>query len=189
MARYQAIFRQDWFYIMFANPEENVARLHLKEGEKVADFGAGTGAYAIAAGKKVGGDGKVYAVEVQDTLLPRIANMARDAGLSNIKPLWGDIEEVGGTAIPDQSLDAVILSNVLFQVGDKKGLLAEASRVLKRGGRVLCIEWKDSFNNLGPSPDAVVSSGAAEEYFVRSGFHEKERFDAGSHHYGFIFEK
>jgi ubiquinone/menaquinone biosynthesis C-methylase UbiE len=98
---------------MFANPEENIGRLHLKEGEKVADFGAGTGAYAIAAGKKVGGGGKVYAVEVQDTLLPRIANAAREAGLSNVKTLWGDIEEVGGTAIPDQSVDAVILSNVL----------------------------------------------------------------------------
>jgi ubiquinone/menaquinone biosynthesis C-methylase UbiE len=174
---------------MFANPEENIGRLYLKEGEKVADFGAGTGTYAIAAGKKVGGDGKVYAVEVQDTLLPRIANAAREAGLSNIKPLWGDIEELGGTAIPDQSLNAVVLSNILFQVEDMKGVVGEVARVLKRGGRVLVVEWKGSFNNLGPAPDAIVSPNTVEELFVRSGFTEKEHFDAGAYHYAFIFEK
>ncbi len=174
---------------MFANPEENVARLHLKEGEKVADFGAGTGAYAIAVGKKVGGNGKVYAVEVQDTLLPRITKAAQEAQLSNIKPLWGDIEEPGGTAIPDQSVDAVILSNVLFQAEDTRGLLAEVSRVLRRPGRVLLIDWKGSFNNLGPHDDRVVSPEAAEEMFIRAGFRERERFDVGSYHYGFVFEK
>jgi ubiquinone/menaquinone biosynthesis C-methylase UbiE len=174
---------------MFANPEENIGRLYLKEGEKVADFGAGTGAYAIAAGKKVGGGGKVYAVEVQDTLLPRIANAAREAGLSNVKTLWGDIEEVGGTAIPDQSVDAVILSNVLFQVEDKNGLLREVSRVLRRGGRILFIDWKDSFGNLGPTPEMVMAPDATEELFLRNGYSVKERFDCGIYHYGFLFER
>ncbi len=174
---------------MFANPEENVARLHLKEGEKVADFGAGTGAYAIAAGKAVGRDGSVYAVEVQDALLSRITNTARDAGVSNIKVLWGDIEEKGGTSIPDGVVDAVILSNVLFQVEDMRALFEEVRRVLKPGGRVLVVEWRDSFNGLGPQPDRIVAPSAVQEVCSRGGFSEKESFDAGTHHYGFIFEK
>lgn len=174
---------------MFANPEENVARLHLKEREKVADFGAGTGAYAIAAGKVVGRNGSVYAVEVQDTLLPRIANAAREAGLSNVKTLWGDIEELGGTSIPDNIIDALILSNVLFQSEDIHALFEEVRRVLKPGGRVLVVEWRDSFNGLGPQPDMIVSPSSVQDTCSRGGFSEKESFDAGEHHYGFIFEK
>ena len=153
---------------MFANPEENVARLHLKEGEKVADFGAGTGAYAIAAGKVVGRDGSVYAVEVQDALLSRITNTARDAGVSNIKVLWGDIEEQGGTTIPDGIIDAVILSNVLFQVEDMNALFEEVRRVLKPGGRVLVVEWRNSYNGLGPQQDMIVALSSVQEVCSRS---------------------
>ena len=57
---------------MFGNPEQNVAKLVLHEGMRVADFGAGTGAYTIACSKRVGNTGKVYSIEVQKGLLKRL---------------------------------------------------------------------------------------------------------------------
>ena len=57
---------------MFSNPEQNVLQLGLREGMRVADFGAGSGAYSLASGKKVGHTGHVYAIEVQKNLVKKL---------------------------------------------------------------------------------------------------------------------
>ena len=174
---------------MFSDPEKNVAKLFLRDGMKVADFGAGTGAYAVAAGKRVGETGRVYAVDVQKDLLGNVQTAARDAGLDNVEVLWGDVEEPHGSKLADESVDAVILSNILFQVAEKKGVVREAKRVLKPGGKMLVVDWSDSFGGLGPHMDDVVSSDAAKEILRAEGFSFESEFDAGDHHYGIIVKK
>ena len=76
---------------MFTNPEQNISRLGLTEGMRVADFGAGTGFYSKAASAKVGYTGKVYAIEVQKDLVKRLENDIANWGISNIDCIWGDI--------------------------------------------------------------------------------------------------
>ena len=111
---------------MFTKPEQNILHLGLKEGMRVADFGAGTGFYSRAASERVGYTGKVYAIEVQKDLVKKLESEVKHWGLSNVDCIWGDIERRGGTKISDQSMDAVIVSNVLFQAEDKLGLIDEA---------------------------------------------------------------
>ncbi len=172
---------------MFSNPEQNVLQLGLKEGMKVADFGAGTGAYSIASSKKVGHTGHVYSIEVQKELLKRFEKEIRDHRLSNISCIWGDIEKVHGTKIADRSIDAVIIANVLFQTEDKIGVLDEARRILKKGGKVLFIDWLSSFSGMGPAGDHVVDPKMVTELFNRRGFKILEKINTNSHHYGIIF--
>ena len=173
----------------FTHPESNIAHLHLHEGMNVADIGAGTGIYTVFAGKIVGASGRVYAVEVQKTLLSRIATSVRDAGLDNVYVLWGDVERLGGTKIPDHVVDAVIVSNILFQTEHKKDLVAEVRRILSPRGKGMIIDWEDSFGGIGPSEDMVIEKREAVRLFADAGFDIGESFDAGTHHYGFIVEK
>lgn len=173
----------------FTDPEKNVAELHLRDGMIVADLGAGMGAHAIVAGKKVGDHGRVYAVEVQKDFLQNIKTAARDAKLSNIEVIWGDIEVPHGTKIADGSVDAVIIANVLFQAEDKKGLVAEAMRILKSGGQVMLLDWTDSFGGLGPHPREVVTEQIAKRILGEGGFAFSRSFPAGDHHYGLIAAK
>lgn len=173
----------------FTDPEKNVAELHLREGMIVADFGAGMGAHAVAAGKRVGDKGRVYAVEVQKELLQNIKTAARDTKLSNIEVIWGDIETPHGTKIADNVVDAVMLTNVLFQVEDKQKLMAEAMRVLKKGGTVLVVDWTDSFGGLGPHQRDVVPETTARKVLSEAGFVFQRLFQAGDHHYGIIVVK
>ncbi|MDD5152975.1 MAG: class I SAM-dependent methyltransferase [Candidatus Pacebacteria bacterium] len=173
----------------FTNPEKNISELGLYEGMVVVDLGAGTGAYVVPLAKKVGETGRVYAIEVQKEFLANIKNLASHAGFKNVEVVWGDIERPNGTKLKDESADAVIVSNVLFQAEDKNGLLAEAKRILKQGGKLLLIEWKDSFNNLGPEPKAVVTSTEALNLCSAQGFILRKEFDAGEHHYGFVMVK
>lgn len=172
---------------MFINPEYTITQLGLREGMKVADFGTGTGAYAKAASPRVGNSGKVYAIEVQKDLVKKLEADVKTWGFSNIECLWADIEKRGGTKIADQSLDAVIISNVLFQAEDKIGLIDEAKRVLKKDGRVLLIDWSDSFSGMGPGPAHVVSEPMARDLFASRGFRVLENISTSVHHYGIIF--
>lgn len=172
---------------MFSNPELNVAKLGLKDGMKVADFGAGTGLYSRAASTRVGPKGKVYAIEVQKDLVKKLENEIRSWGISNIECIWGDIENKNGTKIADQTMDRVIISNVLFQTEDKLGLIDEAKRVLKKDGQVLLIDWQDSFGGVGPAPHHVVTEEKAKELFSSRGFKFLENIVVSDHHYGIIF--
>ena len=170
----------------FTNPEENIKALGVYDGMTVADLGAGTGAYTIPLAEKVGETGRVYAVEVQKDFLTNIKTEATNRGLKNIELLWGNIENVGGTKIKDSAVDVVVISNVLFLAEDKQGLLREARRILKPQGKLLLIDWSDSFNSLGPSPAMIIPKEAAKSMCEAEGFVLKSEVDAGSHHYGFI---
>lgn len=173
----------------FTNPEDNIKALGIYEGMIIADLGAGTGAYTLPLAEKVGETGRVYAVEVQKDFLTNIKNEATARGLKNIELLWGDIERLGGTKIKDEGVDAVVVSNVLFQAEDKPGLFRETRRILKIGGKLLLIDWSDSFNNLGPSPAMVTTKEQARALCEAEGFVFKSEISAGEHHYGFIMLK
>ncbi|MEK7071329.1 MAG: class I SAM-dependent methyltransferase [Patescibacteria group bacterium] len=173
---------------MFADPVSNLKQFGLKEDMVVADLGAGTGFYSVAAGAMVP-RGKVYAVEVQKDFLPTIKKKAQDAHLNNVECFWGNIEKIGGTKIGNNIVDAVIVSNVLFQVEDRDKFLEEVKRILKRGGRVLLIDWSDASSALGPNFNTVISQSKAREMFEQKGFVWQREINAGSHHYGMILER
>jgi FkbM family methyltransferase len=173
---------------MFTNPEQNILHLGLKEGMRVADFGAGTGFYSKAASTKVGYSGKVYAIEVQKDLVKKLESELKHWGISNVECIWGDIEKRNGTKISDRSMDAVIVSNVLFQAEDKLGLIDEVKRILKKNGQVLMIDWTGSFGGMGPAKEHVVTENTAKELFEKRGFKFEENISVSEHHYGIIFK-
>lgn len=173
----------------FADPTENLKNLNIKEGWKVADFGTGSGFYALGLAKRVGESGRVYAVDVQKDLLSKLKNKAREEHLFNIEVVWADLDKLGGTKLADSFLDAVVISNVLFQSEHKENLAKEAARVLKFGGEAIVIDWSDSYGGLGPHRDHVFTSNKGETLFTNNGFVVVKSFDAGEHHWGLLFKK
>lgn len=171
----------------FSSPHENVLQLGLREGMKVADFGAGSGHYARAAAASVGHSGRVYAIDVQEDVLKHLKLNSHEHHRGIIETVWGDIEKPGGTHLRDATLDAVMLANTLFQVEQRDGLLAEVKRVLKPGGKLMVVDWAGSYGGMGPTPERVVTEHDAEALFINNGFHKVKSFRAGPHHYGVIF--
>ena len=174
---------------MFTDPDSNLESFGLEPKSKVADMGAGSGFYTLGAARKVGSEGKVYAIEVQKELLAKIKNEADREGLSNIQYVWGDIEEHNGTRMADRTVDVVILSNTLFQVTDKEGTLTEALRILKPKGRLLLIDWSDSFGGMGPVASAVITPQKAKQLAEGVGFTFDREFTPGEHHYALVYKK
>ncbi|MEI7765246.1 MAG: class I SAM-dependent methyltransferase [bacterium] len=169
---------------MFSDPIKNLKQLGLREDMIVADLGAGTGFYSIAAGALVP-NGKVYAVEVIKDYVITIKDKAKEAHLHNIECFWGNVEKIGGTKIKDGVIDVAIVSNILFQVEDKEKFILEIKRILKKDGRVLLVDWSDS-SFVGPKKERIISKERAIELFNKKGFIQEREIEAGEHHYGMI---
>ena len=174
---------------MFSDPQKNVEQCGIQAGMEIADLGAGSGFYTLTAAKALISTGRVYAVDVQKDLLTKIKNAAVSQGLYNVEVIWGDIEKPSGTHLRESSIDLAFLSNLLFQLEDKQSTISEVKRILKPGGRVLIVDWMDSFGGIGPKPEKVFLKTAAVEMFEKNGFHLDREISAGSHHYGIIFKK
>jgi ubiquinone/menaquinone biosynthesis C-methylase UbiE len=174
---------------MFSDPQKNVSAWSLPLGAIVADFGSGSGHYVRAISKAVGSDGKVLAVDIQKDLLSKLKNEVIKEGLENIEVIWGDLETPNGSHIKSGSLDALVISNLLFQVKSKEAIAKEALRVLKPHGSLLLVDWADSFGGFGPKTEDVFSKEKALPIFQSVGFSFLKDVDAGAHHYGVILEK
>ena len=173
----------------FANPKRNIEQFMLAEGMEVADFGAGAGYLAVEAGEVVGKKGKVFVIDIQQQLLTKSTHYAQDHHLESIVFIHGDLEKERGSTLPDQSVDAVIISNMLFQVDDKSAVLREAYRILKDTGKVLVVDWRESFGGMGPQTDRVFPESELRTYAENEGFAYVSSIDAGAYHYGLIFRK
>lgn len=173
----------------FLAPHITVSHFHLREGDRVADFGAGSGHFTYAMAKTVTPGGRVYAVEIQKTLAERISAEARAKKLNNVEILWGDLESARGVRIADASLDAALLANTLFQIADKPRALKEIARTLHIGGKLIIVDWTESWGGIGPAPDHVVLESEAKALAERAGFSFERSFPSGTHHYGCVFRK
>ncbi|MEO8880132.1 MAG: arsenite methyltransferase [Gemmatimonadaceae bacterium] len=104
----------------------------LEQGETVLDLGSGGGIDVLLSARRVGPTGKVYGLDMTDSMLELARQNQRDAGIENVEFLKGEIEAI---PLPDDSVDVIISNCVINLSGDKRRVLAEAFRVLKPGGR------------------------------------------------------
>ena len=107
-----------------------LATLHV--GEIVLDLGSGGGIDVLLSAQRVGPAGKAYGLDMTDEMLAVANENKRQAGVSNVEFLKGEIENI---PLPDNSVDVIISNCVINLSGDKDRVLREAFRVLKPGGR------------------------------------------------------
>ena len=163
----------------FLNPDTIVDEWDVRPGEVVADFGAGSGFFSVALAKRVGYAGKVYALDIREEALEAVRSRAKSFRLLNIETIKVDLERERGSTLKNETMDKIVISNILFQaVNGQSIIIEEARRILKPNGLVFAIEWKDK-----------IKKEETERLFELAGFKKHKEFVAGSHHYGIIFKK
>jgi len=170
----------------FFEPNKILNKLELRDDMVAAEFGCGSGDFAISLAKKLK-EGRVYGLDVQEEPLSALKGRARSENLFNVETIRCDLEERGGSTLPDAFLDVVLVPNVLFQAEDKKAMLREAARVLKREGQMLVIDWRKE-SVLGPKTGRV-SAEEVKEMAEEMGLELEKEFEAGAFHWGLIFKK
>jgi arsenite methyltransferase len=104
----------------------------LHAGDVVLDLGSGGGIDVLLSARRVGPTGRAYGLDMTDEMLDLARANQRQAGVTNVEFLRGQIEDV---PLPDGSVDVIISNCVINLSRDKGRALAEAFRVLKPGGR------------------------------------------------------
>ena len=174
---------------VFLHPERVEHHLGIREHMKVADFGSGSGEFALIAARHVGQGGLVSAVDIRQGPLRDLEAKAKLQGLSNIETIRADLEKAHSSGLADNSQDVVLLITVLFQSKHPLKIVAEALRVLKPRGRLVLIDWEKENQGFGPPQDLRHAKETLQGEVVSHGSTLVEDFDAGSFHYGLIFIK
>lgn len=111
-------------------PEKKLIEVGIVRGWHVLDFGCGTGSYTTAAARLVGEEGKVYAADINPVRLERVTRLADRCGLTNIQTILTDC----ATGLESQTVDAVMMFDVLHCLRQPERVLEEVARVLKPEG-------------------------------------------------------
>ena len=170
----------------FLSPDEILDQLNLKPDMVAADFGCGSGGFTIPLAKRLK-EGLVYAVDIQESPLSALKSRALLENVTNIRITRSDLEKPKGSAVPDSSLDLVLISNLLFQIKNKTAIISEAKRVLKKGGVLLVIDWVPRAPQ-GPA-EGRISAKEVKKIAKDIGLELEKEFEAGKYHYGLVFEK
>jgi ubiquinone/menaquinone biosynthesis C-methylase UbiE len=107
-----------------------VKEVGIKAGDRVFDYGCGPGGYIPALEELVGESGKIYALDVQPLAVQMVQSMASKKHFKNVETILSDCK----TGLPDGSIDAVLLYDILHDLSDPKCVLEELYRVLKDRG-------------------------------------------------------
>ena len=170
-------------------PAKIITSLRLMPGDVVADFGCGDGHYIREVEDKISSSGTLYAIDIQKPLLDSIVSKNKENGLSNIIPIWTDLEEFPRTPIKAGSADAVILANILFMLPETGPLLREANRILKKGGSLLIVDWHKGLTLHIPPREKIRSQEEIVTSCLLAGFKVTSAPPAGSHQYAIMCEK
>lgn len=116
-----------------------VDKASLREGDRVIDICSGTADIAILAAKRVGEKGHVIALDMNREMLSIGIGKIHGEGLrENIAPFIGNAERLN---FQDNSFDAALVGFGIRNVNEIDRAFREIRRVLKPGGRGVCLEF------------------------------------------------
>jgi ubiquinone/menaquinone biosynthesis C-methylase UbiE len=173
----------------FADPAVIVGQLTVELGSKVADFGCGAGFFSFEFAKRVGPEGSVYALDVLPSALEAVASRAKILNLTNVTPKRVNLENERGSGLSPESVDWVMLKDMLFQNKDKQTILGEVARVLKPGGHAVIMEWDPGETMVGPEAGMRISPEELRTLITAAHLQVEKDLNVGGFHYAFLIQK
>ncbi|MEM9784232.1 MAG: bifunctional demethylmenaquinone methyltransferase/2-methoxy-6-polyprenyl-1,4-benzoquinol methylase UbiE [Pseudomonadota bacterium] len=177
--------------------DEMVRWLAPRPGWRVLDVAGGTGDIAFRILDRMKGAGHVTVCDLTEAMLTEGARRAETKGIQAIDWIVGDAMAL---PFPDRSFDAYTIAFGIRNVTRPEVALAEAYRVLKPGGRFLCLEFSRvmppmlraaydaySFNVIPAMGRAVTGDRDSYQYLVESirRFPDQQTFEAMVREAGF----
>lgn len=165
-------------------------KIAVGEGQKVAELGCGNfGYFVFPVANLIGPKGCLFAVDILKNTLEDIKKRAMFENIQQIKTIWSNLEIFKGTKIESTSLDHALLINILHQSNKKVEILRESVRMLKTGGHLLIVEWKNIASPIGPEINKRVNKKNVKDAAPKLGLMLESEFEVGPYHYGLIFHK
>ncbi|MBI4482038.1 MAG: methyltransferase domain-containing protein [Acidobacteria bacterium] len=164
--------------------ERVVSALKVKNGDVVADIGAGSGLFSRPLARAVGPAGKVYAVDINQELLDYTAQRARQEKITNIQTVLGEPVD---PKLPPGGVDLIFICDVLHHIEHRQAYLSKLPRYLKPGGRLVILDFAQ---NWPEGHEEMRFEVADVEAWVKSaGFRRVQAFDFPKDAFFHIYER
>jgi len=123
-------------------------------GQVVCDIGAGPGYFALRISREVGTRGAVFAVDVEPRMLEVLRKRIQKSGVSNVVPVLGLSSD---PLIPGNSCDLILVVDTFHHFPDGVAYLRRLVRSLRKGGRLVNIDFHKRELPVGPPVEHKVS--------------------------------
>lgn len=141
--------------------ERVLSRLSVKPGMRVADVGAGDGYYTVRFAKRLGPGGTIYAEDVTQAYLDRLAARLTRERITGVTLVHGTPAD---PRLPAQSIDLALLAHMYHEVEQPYEFLYRLHGALAPGGRVAIIDNDKPTENHGTPPALLRCELAAVGY-------------------------
>ncbi len=165
-------------------PEEVIGVLGLEAGMVVADLGAGTGYFSPHLSKAVGKTGAVLAVETEPNLVAYLRERAEAEGTANVVPVLASSDN---PRLPHASVDLVLIVDTFHHIDDRLTYFRSMKQVLRQGGRVAIVDWREGKLPEGPAPDHKLAPEAVVAEMRSAGYDLVREHDFLPYQYFLVF--
>ncbi len=152
----------------YQKPHEVIMALGLKEGEVVADIGAGSGYFSFRLAHHVGENGRVFAVDINPDMVLYMNRRIRDLNVSNVVTVLAPPDD---PLLRDASVDRFFFCETWHHIQDHAHYLSLVKRMLKPGGQVIMIDFQKRELPLGPPMEMKISREDLIKEMQSNGFH------------------
>jgi 2-polyprenyl-3-methyl-5-hydroxy-6-metoxy-1,4-benzoquinol methylase len=170
---------------IWQKPDAVMESMKLKGTETIADVGAGSGYFSFRFASKLA-EGKVIAVDIDPEMVRYIHHKVMSSNIKNIEVVLASADD---PKIPGKA-DVVFICDVLHHLKDRTEWLAKLSAEIKKGTKLVLIEFKEG--NLPEGPPEKMKISAKEMLTSVSGagfaFIKKDTTLLPYQNY-FVFEK
>ena len=164
-------------------PDQVIGLLKLKQGDVIADVGAGSGVFTRRFAQAVGPEGKVYAVDIDKELLNYNRERIEEANLKNVEFVLGEYDD---PKLSPGTVDLAFICDALHHIEHRQVYLSRLRSCLKKNGRLAIIDYK---TNWPPGHEPLAFS--IEDLLAwtgKAGFKKVGDFDLISDALFFVFE-
>lgn len=131
----------------YQKPHEVLTALGIKQGEMIADIGAGSGYFTFRLAHHAGENGKVSAVDVNPDMILHLNRRIRQLKARNVVSILAATDD---PLLSDHSVNRFFFCDSWHHIRAQTKYLSLVRKMLKPGGEVIMIDFHKRKQPVGP---------------------------------------
>ena len=170
--------------VEWQKPEKVVDYLSINKGDTVADIGAGSGYFTVLFSKRVGDNGKVYAVDIEKGMIEYIEKRAQKEGLNNMNYVLAKPDD---PLLPKSSVDLIFICDTYHHIEKRGNYLKILKDVLKKDGRLVIVDFHTVKTPVGPPLGMRIPKEKTVKEILSAGFKAEAEYFFLPYQYFLVF--
>ncbi|EED35095.1 methyltransferase type 11 [Luminiphilus syltensis NOR5-1B] len=159
--------------------------LPIRDGDVVADLGAGSGYFSLPIAKRVG-SGRVLAIDIQPEMLDLIRQRSSADNIQNIDTVLATVSD---PKIPSSSVDLLLLVDAYHEFSHPREVMQGVMEGLVPGGKVILVEYRAEDPRVPIKPLHKMTEQQAKRELEAVGFNFVENLRSLPQQHILVFRK